>query len=95
MDSTAGPVERVIASWRASASFEGHSFVGDQSYSLAEESERSKVLDASHTIEIFVDDPTSGERHRFVGRTDAEALRAVEIFFGVDEAEASNRGDQG
>ncbi len=53
------------------------------------------MLDASSAVEIFVDDPNSGERHRFLGRTEAEAIRAAGIFFGVDEAEAFDQGDHG
>jgi hypothetical protein len=46
------------------------------------------VLNESYNVEIYVEDPTSGERFRFTGGTEAEAIRAAEIFFGVDEAEA-------
>jgi hypothetical protein len=46
------------------------------------------MVDDSDTVEIFVEDPTSGERHRFTGATDAEAIRSAEMFFGVDEADA-------
>ncbi len=50
--------------------------------------------DDSDTVEILVEDPTSGERHRFRGATDTEAIRAAEVFFGVDEADSATEGDR-
>lgn len=45
------------------------------------------MSDNNNAVEIFIEDPATGQDHRFTGATETEAIAAAERFFGVEETE--------